>query len=282
MPKEVPHPQFSDNWMVRNETFTLTASISRSKEKFLVDDLKCRWKQAVSLLFLNVSPEEQQTAKKLKTEEHYHETEKRWFEQIILLHSNPKRKYHTLCHLEEMFGYLDLAVPFLSKDKSSECKIAVVTMAIFFHDIIYEPKCSMNEEKSAEMFTKFSHEMLNSFCTKAHIQRVLNYILATKTHVLDERHKEDEYLCIFLDADMAVLGKHSPAYSVYAGLVREEYYFVERELYCSKRAEILTNFLEKTKYIFSWDKMRIGLEMRARENLQNEINQLRVGNIPGH
>jgi predicted metal-dependent HD superfamily phosphohydrolase len=97
-------------------------------------------------------------------------------------------------------------------------------------------------------------------------------------------------LSAFLDADMSILGKDTNTYDKYASSIRKEYEFVERSMYCEKRAEILASFLpstlssiEETKqhqYIYATEKGREIWEMQAQENLKREINMLRQGLIP--
>ena len=116
-----------------------------------------------------------------------------------------------------------------------------------------------------------------------------------------------KYLKLFLDADMAVLGKESNAYDHYAALIRKEYIHVPHDLYCEKRAEILQSFVtillktveenkddsdnklhnsdkkvqdKKVRYIFASKIMREALERRAVNNLQREIKGLKQGQIP--
>ena len=95
----------------------------------------------------------------------------------------------------------------------------------------------------------------------------------------------------FLDIDMTVLGKRQNAYLKYASLIRKEFAFVPRDVYCTKRAEILETFLgdgssssrssSNKRYIYLTKTFREAFEGRARENLRDEINLLRKNIIPG-
>jgi predicted metal-dependent HD superfamily phosphohydrolase len=99
------------------------------------------------------------------------------------------------------------------------------------------------------------------------------------------RDEEIPYLQIFLDADMAVLGKSWEAYQYYASLIRQEYKYVPHDLYCEKRAEILQSFIGSvggdSKTVYLNEHMREALEDRAIANLKREIAILQKGDIPG-
>ena len=62
-----------------------------------------------------------------------------WLEEILLKYSEEHRRYHTLTHLTALFHLLDEYSHDI-KDRKA------VILAILFHDIIYDPKSSRNEE----------------------------------------------------------------------------------------------------------------------------------------
>jgi len=248
----------------------------------------------------------------------------KWFEKIVSLHSEEDRKYHTLCHLEEMFGFVDLIIHnddgFKSEKETMNWDTydTIITLSIFFHDAIYNPKSNTNEEDSIILYQQFENELFQLLSAKdterqenenrssrwIGSDRVCTYIQATKSHNLDGIVNDSSSSCIgkddtsikcikiFLDADMAVLGKYPTAYDHYASLIRKEYIHVPHELYCEKRAEILQSFVSNVtntekegkvekRFIFASDIMRETFEEKAIDNLQREIGMLRQGIIPG-
>lgn len=184
-----------------------------------------------------------------------------WFDRLWALHSEGHRHYHTPMHLWEM----------LQRETTGSKS---VRLAIFFHDAIYDPRSSTNEVDSAELFRKFAATSQQD----VNVEEVVALILATQHHVVSPDNSPT--LAYFLDLDMAVLGKEREAYLHYASLVRKEYEFVPREVYCSKRVEVLEGFLEQPR-IFGTDDYREALEDRARDNLRHEIDLLKRGIIPG-
>ena len=107
----------------------------------------------------------------------------------------------------------------------------VLAMATFFHDAVYDPRSSTNEADSAVLFESFV-KTLNPPPTSA-LSLVSSYIIATAAHNVSS--SPDPQLRLFIDADMAVLGKSVAAYDNYAGLIRLEYKHYERDAYCEGR-----------------------------------------------
>jgi predicted metal-dependent HD superfamily phosphohydrolase len=214
-----------------------------------------------------------------------------WFDRLWNLHTQESRHYHTAVHLEEMIRYLFQVRGRLRADDEGaagsaangpihvdETIITVLLYSTFFHDAIYDGKSSTNEEDSAALFRDFARDVaLPSPIARA----VVDFIIATKTHVASDSNEPDAVLGLFLDLDMAVLGKRKDAYMLYAGLIRKEYGFVDTKVYCEKRADVLAGFLLQPK-IFSTQPFFDALEARARENLREEIGLLQQGRIPGN
>jgi predicted metal-dependent HD superfamily phosphohydrolase len=210
-----------------------------------------------------------------------------WFDLLVKQYSEPRRHYHTVCHLEEMFAIWEIIAAHVRKTKANEFSEEInitVYLAIWFHDVIYDPKSGTNEADSAKLYQQFSEEISKQVVDKSlsstfDHDRIVYYILETQKHDVSE--SPDVYLQLFVDVDMAVLGKKRDAYEAYARLIRQEYIHVERGMYCEKRAEILRSFLDNGKPIFASTMMRNALEPRARENLEHETGMLAKGIIPG-
>jgi len=256
-----------------------------------------------------------------------------WLVKVEALYNEPHRAYHNMIHIEDVLASLDflMATDAQPKEESntfSEKDFAITTLAAFFHDVIYNPKSSTNEKDSADFFLEFALELYNAIVkdissssgrtndeTAKHnmhetlqlqsnmmISQIEQCIIATATHIASAnkaRESNNTLIATFLDGDMSILGKDTKRYNTYASQIRNEYEFVERTVYCEKRAEILESFLptkenddisksspisneqeKKHLYIYATEKGRECLENQARENLRREINMLRSGVIP--
>jgi hypothetical protein len=98
-------------------------------------------------------------------------------------------------------------------------------------------------------------------------------ISATVRHELPESHADDGDLKIFLDLDLAVLGKPSNQYDQYAKQIRREFRHVADDDYRRIRRRLLKNFLRRERLYFSTP-MRDRFERQASVNLCLEISAL--------
>ena len=205
----------------------------------------------------------------------------KWFEKLSQLHCEPQRHYHTLMHLEEMFLYLDIIKEhFTTVGKPmTDFDEEAIVLAVFFHDAIYDVHSSTNEEDSATLFQEYVRDLsTNGTKLQTGLEHlVVQCIIATKKHAVCADNPP--CLALFLDLDMAVLGKETLAYLSYASLIRKEYNYVEHDTYCEKRADILEDFLKQPQ-IYGTQAVIEAFEQRARDNIRTEIEILRKGRIP--
>ncbi|KAJ3052549.1 hypothetical protein HK097_006080 [Rhizophlyctis rosea] len=193
----------------------------------------------------------------------------KWWTEIETRYSEPQRHYHTLEHIGSMHYLLEESDP---KD------FDVISLAIFFHDIIYDPKANDNELQSMELFRQFAEELNMPEAMKT---PVLAFIEATIKHnlvpsITDSGILND--LKLFLDFDLEVLGREPADYNRYAQQIRAEYSHVPPEDYCKGRPAVLKRFLAREQLYFS-PKFQQFFEESARRNLQAEIKRLENGNL---
>ena len=214
-----------------------------------------------------------------------------WWDRLIRSYSEDTRHYHTTVHLWEMIQYWDLLqlaknntdapIKPLKESKADDVDV-VLLLSIFFHDAVYDCKSGSNEEDSVRLFESFAEELSLPWPIRT---AVVDYIIATKNHQItaidtsEDASALSKSLALFLDLDMAVLGKTPMAYSQYAALIRREYSFVPHDEYCRKRADVLETFLMQPR-IYATEDLYQALEQSARTNLRNEIDSLRRGMIP--
>jgi len=204
--------------------------------------------------------------------------QQRWWQTIVTRHSEPQRSYHTLAHLDELFFHLDAAEGLVG-DK------AAVSLAIFFHDIIYDPRAGSpsNETRSAEIFDAFGQEALPAgeplgLAKGKLIAKVRRWIVQTATHKTSD--DDDEDCKLFMDFDMAILGSDPDRYARYAQQIRREYIHVPEAIYCRARAVFLRSTVEactadgEAAHIFATTAFRQSHEQQARENMGLEAAQL--------
>jgi predicted metal-dependent HD superfamily phosphohydrolase len=179
---------------------------------------------------------------------------------IINAYTQPDRHYHNLTHIHQVLMTLD-------RFSGSIDNPIVVSLAGWFHDFIYDSQASDNELQSA----KAAGELLTNLglpCEQ--IDRVQELIMATQGHQIIA---DDLDRCIFLDADLAILGTEPDRYQAYSRSIRLEYSWISDLAYQAGRTRVLESFLQRDRLYYT--EILFGeLESIARQNLQAEIDRL--------
>jgi len=181
-------------------------------------------------------------------------------DQLLKCYLEKHRHYHTPVHLSSMFLLAEEYAAQLQQRK-------LVDLAIFYHDVVYDPLKSDNEEWSAD---KAQEDLSALGLRSEEIARVCQLILATKKHEASAANKD---LCFFLDFDLAVLGASWESYAVYAAAIRREYSVYPDLIYKPGRRKVLQHFLQMPA-IFKTGEMRARFEAQARANLEKELAEL--------
>lgn len=179
---------------------------------------------------------------------------------VISKYSEKHRFYHNLSHVSAL---LMIAESFREKisDHDSVC------LAIWFHDVIYQPKNSDNEIESAKLAVIKLTEL--NF-PKSVLEKVERMILATQKHDASGMDQDGK---LFLDFDLSILGTKEEIYKKYARAIKQEYSFVPDAVYRYRRKIILRRFLLNGN-IYYTDEVRALFEEQARLNIENEIKEL--------
>ena len=181
---------------------------------------------------------------------------------LINHYSEELRHYHTLVHIEDCLIKFDRVKKYCQNPHEVE-------IAIWSHDIIYNPKRTDNEQKSAEWASDFLREI--QYSPKS-VQLVSSLIIATANHYSE---KADSLL--LNDIDLSILGSASQTYRVYREDIRKEYRHVPDFLYKQGRAKVLRSFMEKEKIYHT--EFFCHLEGNARKNINDELKFLQANNI---
>jgi len=184
------------------------------------------------------------------------------FDRIESFYKSSDRYYHNLDHIGYM---LSKAVKFkkVVNDYNS------ILFAIWFHDVIYDPKKSDNEEMSSEFAEEFLKK-INFDIGK--IKNIKNLILKTKNHSIIDSN-EDFDTKFFLDLDLLIFGVKKKKYRKYTENIRKEYSFMPDKIYKLERIKILERFLSQN-IIFRTEEFRKRYEILARKNIKSEIKFL--------
>jgi predicted metal-dependent HD superfamily phosphohydrolase len=174
--------------------------------------------------------------------------------------AEPQRRYHTLDHLVTVLARTTELTAYAADPDS-------VTLAAWFHDVVYRPDRSENEERSANLAERALPEAGLSAARTAEVARLVRL---TVTHDPVAGDRNGEVLC---DADLAVLAGDPTEYAEYAASVREEYGFVPDDAFRTGRADILRRLLDLPT-LFRTPYGQKHWETVARRNLATELELL--------
>ncbi|QYX79227.1 HD domain-containing protein [Streptomyces akebiae] len=181
-------------------------------------------------------------------------------DNLIKRWSEPQRKYHTLDHLTAVLDRIEVL-----EDHATDPDL--VRLAAWFHDAVYLPERSENEERSARLAERALPEAGVSQERTAEVARLVRL---TVTHDPADDDPNGQVLC---DADLAILASPPDAYAAYAAAVREEYGFVPDDAFRAGRAAVLRQLLNLPR-LFRTPYGQREWEARARENLRTELAEL--------
>ncbi|MFI8533846.1 hypothetical protein ACIGMX_26810 [Streptomyces aquilus] len=181
-------------------------------------------------------------------------------DDLLARWQEPQRRYHTLAHLTAVLDHVD-ALEKYADDPD------VVRLAAWFHDAVYLPERSENEERSARIAERALPEAGVAAGKTAEVARLVRL---TVTHAPTPDDRNGQVLC---DADLAILAAPPSAYAAYTAAVREEYHFVPNEAFREGRSAILRQLLELPR-LFRTPYGAAEWEATARYNLAAELEML--------
>ncbi|MEU5139080.1 hypothetical protein [Streptomyces sp. NPDC021139] len=187
-------------------------------------------------------------------------------DDLLTRWQEPQRRYHTLAHLTAVLDHVDVLAEYADD-------VDVVRLAAWFHDAVYRPDRSENEERSARLAERALPEAGVSAAKTAEVARLVRL---TVTHAPADDDRDGQVLC---DADLAVLASPPSAYAAYTAAVREEYHFVPSAAFREGRAAILRQLLDLPS-LFHTPHGRREWEATARHNLTGELEMLSLPDTP--
>jgi predicted metal-dependent HD superfamily phosphohydrolase len=179
---------------------------------------------------------------------------------LVAAWSEPHRRYHDLAHLAAVLGIVgELAGAARDPD--------AVRLAAWYHDAVYDPLRSDNEEVSAER----ARAGLRGLVDDDRLAEVVRLVLLTASHDPEPDDADGAVLC---DADLAVLASPPEAYAWYASAVRVEYGHLSDEEFTAGRIAVLEHLLALPR-LFRSPAVADAWTARARANLTAELSLLR-------
>ena len=151
-------------------------------------------------------------------------------DDLLTRWSEPQRRYHTLDHLTAVLDHIDVLENYADDPD-------LVRLAAWFHDAVYLPDRSENEERSARLAER---ALTEAGLPPEKTAEVARLVRLTVTHDPSPDDPNGQVLC---DADLAILAAPPNTYAVYTAAIREEYAFVPSEAFREGRATVLRQLL---------------------------------------
>lgn len=174
-------------------------------------------------------------------------------EQALAEYDSKERYYHNITHIYNMLH-----------ESEATSTNPLLTLAIIYHDIVYDATSKNNEERSAEYFSKQA-KLLKLEAEK--IKEIEQLILCTKNHQPSKSLEEN-----IIDLDLSTLSQTKTRYNLYTQQIRQEYHMYPDEEYIKGRAKAIRHFLNHPQIYFTPSFLK--REDDARKNLKYELQNL--------
>lgn len=175
---------------------------------------------------------------------------------LIAAYNAPGRHYHNLAHIRDCLAKL------AHVDGLSDAERDILSEAIWWHDVVYDPTRADNEELSAQLAEAYVGPDI--------AREVGRLIRLTKTHQVE---RTDRLGAILISIDLSILGAEPARYDAYAAAIRREYAHVPDSDYRAGRAGVLRQFAARP-FIFPDAGFAEAYDRQARENLARELAAL--------
>jgi pantetheine-phosphate adenylyltransferase len=149
---------------------------------------------------------------------------------VLSMWNESHRSYHNLNHLNDLISQINE-----NKSKFSEKEYEKLMLSAIFHDIVYDPSSSTNEEDSANFLMECVVDKSNE-----DILEVRQMILDTKTHNSTNNLSES-----FNNYDMNIVERDFEQLLDWEKGISEEFSVYPKEQYKEGRLKFLESLLDK-------------------------------------
>jgi predicted metal-dependent HD superfamily phosphohydrolase len=185
------------------------------------------------------------------------------YQQTCARYAEPHRHYHTLEHIAATLTALDGARGDLAYPDEAE-------LAVWLHDVIYEPRATDNEARSVA----FAMRLLEGSGARARVAPAVAALIMATQHLggaaaVPPDHPDVAHV---VDMDLGILGATPEAFARYEAQVRREYAHRSEEEWREGRRRVLGHFLALPRIYTTPAFAR--LEAPARDNLARALARL--------
>jgi predicted metal-dependent HD superfamily phosphohydrolase len=186
-------------------------------------------------------------------------------DRLLEAYAAPQRGYHNVLHLSEVLDRIDV----LLRAEPVRLDRDTLLLAAWFHDAVYDPERSDNEQRSAALA---AGELTAAGAPDLSVSEVVRLVRLTATHAPADDDVLGQVLC---DADLGVLAADPARYADYTAGVREEYAHLSGEDFHTGRDKVLRDLLSR-RPLFHRPHAQRTWEEAARRNMTREL----AGELP--
>jgi predicted metal-dependent HD superfamily phosphohydrolase len=180
------------------------------------------------------------------------------FRSLRTRYCEPHRCYHTTDHVGHCLREFDLA-------RGHMDHAAAVELAIWFHDAVYAPEASDNEQRSAELFDACAGDGFDEGSRRHVHDLILVTMHADRPASVDE--------AFMVDIDLSSFGLPWPDFVRDSDAVRREYAHLPDDQFHARQARFLHSLLARPT-IYSTELFRRRHEEAARLNITRRLGEL--------
>lgn len=167
-------------------------------------------------------------------------------------YNQPHRRYHDMGHLKHCLYGLGLAAT-VARDP------ATLEVAIWFHDVVYDPGAKDNEERSAEVFAA----LMGPYMAPARVDSIRKLIMTTM-HRQQPEEGDERFIA---DIDLSSLAKPWSQFLVDSENLRAEEPERSDEDYYAAKIRFHRSLLQRQR-LFNTVPFQLRYEAHARENIE--------------
>lgn len=180
--------------------------------------------------------------------------------QLLDGYREPQRFYHTLEHIEHCIAWFDECRPMLEDADALE-------LAIWFHDVIYEPGKPDNEARSAELYQQLSDGVHESA-----VREQVEWLIMATLHLGSSIDADDDARYM-VDIDLSSFGLPWEDFLRDSeNLRREAGDLDDAEFFCKARGFHIS-LLARDRFYYT-DFFAERLESRARDNIKRYLARI--------
>ena len=180
-------------------------------------------------------------------------------QRLVTGYGEPQRRYHTLAHVAHCLTMFDQC-------KSLTTNPDALEIAVWFHDVIFQPGRHDNEAKSAELYQDLSAGVHDTEMR----QLVYRLIMAT---LHDGSSLEDSDASYMVDIDLSSFGLGWEAFLLDSQHLREENPQVSDAVYYRNQGDFQSSLLARPRFFYS-DYFFQRYERQARDNVSRYLEQV--------